>query len=126
MFKGFREAVARGDRCAQAVGESCQRLCLVSSLSVCSAASSVNPAPSRSASWCRRMETSRGRGGLTSRPSAASENSRGSELGIDGQVTQILDTPHHFFARWRIDFASDDLAGRRDSAIAELRHWLRP
>src|SRR5579871_4805512 len=41
-------------------------------------------------------------------------------------MTEILDTPYHLFARWRIHLANDDLARMRDGTIAVLRHWRVP
>ena len=82
---------------------------LASSPSVCSAPSSVSPAPTRRASWRRNSVTSRGRGSLAGRLDARQMPLR-RDLRLDRQVAQILDAPDDLLAGRRIDFPDDDLS----------------
>jgi len=95
---------------------------LVSSPSVWSAASSVNPAPISSASWRKKMETSRDRGGFPPRRwlrvRIPLPRPRHQSSGVPD--TRCAAPPPH---RRRVDLADDDFSCVRDGSITKLWHW---
>ena len=97
---------------------------LASSLSVASAASSVSPAPTRSASWRRNRVSSRGRGSFAPSRRARAEHAFRRELGVDRQMPEVLDSPDDLLARGRLDLAEHDLPGLGHGAVSEMRHVL--
>ena len=69
------------------------------------------------------METSRDRGGFAERPATAGQNPRCRKLGLNRQMSQILDAPNHLLTRRSLDFADDDFSCMGDGSIAKLWHW---
>ena len=98
MFQGLREAFARGDRCTQPIGEA--RQCLAGVF-----AERLERRFERQSGADQKCQLAQKNGNiarsrrLSGAPATAGQNSRCRDLGINRQVSQILDAPHHLLTR---------------------------
>jgi hypothetical protein len=112
-FQRLREALTREERCAKPIGESRQGPAGVVAERLERRVERQSGADQKCKLTQKNRNVARSRQ-FSAMPATAGQDSRRRDLGIDRQVSQILDAPHHLLARRCIDFTNNDLSCMRN------------